>query len=353
MVILNHIQLRGISKTYGSSGSPFTLNVESMDIKSGEFFGIVGESGSGKTTILRSIAGLEHIDKGSVHIGGKDFTNIPAQKRGIGMVFQQPLLFPHMNIMKNVEFGLKMKKVSVRERRRIGIEALEKVGLSGYETRYPSQLSGGQMQRVAIARALASSPKILLMDEPFSALDPNLRNDMREMTLKLQREYGITVLFVTHDRDEAFMLFDNMALVRSGKIVQMGTPRDMYERPGDEYVANFMGIKNILRGTVEEGFIAFEEGKLPVPKGTVSNGVVSIRPESIRIIGGEEPPKEGFYFKGSVIDMKYRMGFLSIGVDSANGRIEAISTLDGQNNLDNGENVYIAVSEGGIYYFKD
>ncbi|KDR93977.1 putative spermidine/putrescine transport system ATP-binding protein [Peptoclostridium litorale DSM 5388] len=350
---MNHIQLRDISKTYGSSGRSFTLNVESMDIKSGEFFGIVGESGSGKTTLLRSIAGLEHIDKGSIHIGGEDFTNIPPQRRGIGMVFQQPLLFPHMNIIKNVEFGLKMKKVSARDRRRISIGALEKVGLSGYESRYPSQLSGGQMQRVAIARALASNPKILLMDEPFSALDPNLRNDMREMTLKLQREYGITVLFVTHDRDEAFMLFDNMALVRSGKIVQTGTPRDMYERPGDEYVANFMGINNILRGTVEEGFIAFEDGKLPVPKGTVSNGAVSIRPESIRLIGGEDPPKEGFYFKGSVIDMKYRMGFLSIGIDSANGRIEAISTLDGQNDLNKGENVYITVKEGGIYYFKD
>ena len=350
VVNLNQIELRGVSKTYKSSGASFTLNVESMDIKSGEFFGIVGESGSGKTTLLRSIAGLERIDRGSIYIGGEDFTKIPAQKRGIGMVFQQPLLFPHMNIIKNVEFGLKMKKVSANERRKISIGALEKVGLSGYENRYPSQLSGGQMQRVAIARALASNPKILLMDEPFSALDPNLRNDMRDMSLKLQREYGITVIFVTHDRDEAFMLFDKMALVKSGEVVQVGTPREMYERPGNEYVANFMGIKNILRGEVKGGFIEFEEGRLYVPKGMDSNGTVSIRPESIRLIRGESP-KDSFCFKGSIVDMKYKMGFLSIYVESANGRIEAISTLDGQKNFDMGEKIYIAASEGGIHYF--
>ncbi len=351
VVNLNHINLVGISKTYGNSENPFTLNVESLDIKSGEFFGIVGESGSGKTTILRSIAGLERIDRGSIYIGGEDFTNTPAQKRGIGMVFQQPLLFPHMNIIKNVEFGLKMKKVSANERRKISIGALEKVGLLGYENRYPSQLSGGQMQRVAIARALASSPKILLMDEPFSALDPNLRNDMRDMTLKLQREYGITVIFVTHDRDEAFMLFDKMALVKSGEIVQVGTPRGMYENPGNEYVANFMGIKNILRGKLEGGFIEFEEGRLYVPKGTDSNGTVSIRPESIRLIRGEKPPKDSFCFEGSIMNIKYKMGFLSIGMESANGRIEAISTLDSQKDFDRGEKIYIAVSEGGIHYF--
>jgi len=223
-----------------------------LDIERGQFFSLLGPSGCGKTTTLRMIGGFEVPTSGSIYLGGKDVTDLPAYRRPVNTVFQSYALFPHLDVFDNVAFGLRRAHVDKGEiRRRVG-EALDLVDLPGMERRRPSQLSGGQQQRISLARALINRPRVLLLDEPLGALDLKLRKHMQLELKRIQSEVGITFLYVTHDQEEAMTLSDRLAVMRGGRIEQIGGPQDVYERPTTEFVAGFLGASNLLAGKVRE-----------------------------------------------------------------------------------------------------
>jgi putative spermidine/putrescine transport system ATP-binding protein len=265
-----------------------------LDIPPGEFFSMLGPSGSGKTTVLRMIAGFELPTAGSIELEGKDVSQLPPFDRDVNTVFQDYALFPHMTVQQNVEYGLRVKRVAKAERQSRAKEALRTVRLEDFGGRKPSQMSGGQRQRVALARALVNRPKVLLLDEPLGALDLKLRQTMQVELKQIQREVGITFVFVTHDQDEALTMSDRIAVFNAGKIEQVGTPVEVYERPATAFVAGFVGTSNLLSGRSAEAVI----GK---------PGVYSIRPEKI-VIDGElsSPAGRGeTSATGSVTDVVY------------------------------------------------
>lgn len=242
------ILLEGISKRYGQQT---VVNNVSLEIKDGEFFVLLGSSGSGKTTVLNIIAGLVNADEGRVSLHGRDVTPLPTQKRNVGFVFQNYALFEYMTVGENIEFGLQIRKVSKKERQIKRDELLELVGLVGLSERMPKQLSGGQQQRVALARALALEPDVLLLDEPLGALDAKIRTDLRRSLKAIQRQLGVAAILVTHDQEEAFDLADRIGVMSYGRLVEVGTPRDLYMRPQTEFVASFLGTANVLLGQTE------------------------------------------------------------------------------------------------------
>ena len=264
------IRLAGVKKSFGEVKAVDGVNLEIAD---GEFFAMLGPSGSGKTTVLRLIAGFELPDSGVIEIDGVDVSQTPPFNRDVNTVFQDYALFPHMTVLENVEYGLKVKKVAKDERITRARKALQRVKLEGYEARKPGQLSGGQRQRVALARALVNEPKVLLLDEPLGALDLQLRHEMQVELKELQRDIGITFIFVTHDQEEALTMADRIAVFNAGNIVQMGTSREIYDAPNSEFVAGFVGISNLLH----------REGK-----------AISIRPEKIKLgaMGDRTAPGE-------------------------------------------------------------
>ena len=237
------VRLRGIRRTYGEVVAIAGLD---LDIADGEFFTLLGPSGSGKTTTLRVIAGFERPEAGTVELHGADVTRTAPSERPVNTVFQDYALFPHMTVRENVEYGLRVKGVTRRERRARADEVLERVRLPGLGSRRPSALSGGQRQRVALARAIVNSPTVLLLDEPLGALDLKLRQEMEIFLKELQRELGITFVYVTHDQEEALTMSDRLAVFNNGKIEQIGTPADVYEHPETEFVAGFVGVSNVL-----------------------------------------------------------------------------------------------------------
>ena len=242
------IRFVGVRKTFGDPSNGGTIAVDGVDLEiaSGEFFSMLGPSGSGKTTMLRMVAGFEMPTAGAILLDGQDVTHLPPFDRDVNTVFQDYALFPHMTVAQNVAYGLMVKKVDRTERnQRVG-EALESVQLGSFGGRKPSQLSGGQRQRVALARALVNRPKVLLLDEPLGALDLKLREDMQIELKQIQRSIGITFLFVTHDQQEALTMCDRIAVFNSGKIEQVGTPAEMYERPATAFVAGFVGTSNLI-----------------------------------------------------------------------------------------------------------
>jgi spermidine/putrescine ABC transporter ATP-binding subunit len=241
------LKLEHLTKTFGTARAVDDI---SLDLISGEFVTLLGPSGCGKTTTLRMVAGLETPDGGLVRLGGRDVTGLPPFRRNIAMVFQSHALFPHMTVAENVSFGLRMRKVAKNARHQRVREALELVRLADYLDRYPHQLSGGQQQRVALARALVVSPDILLLDEPFGALDRKLREALQEELRQLTRKIGITSLFVTHDQEEALILSDRICVMNAGRIEQIGTPNEIFELPETHFVADFMGVGNFIAGTV-------------------------------------------------------------------------------------------------------
>ena len=243
----------------------------SLDVRKGEFFSLLGPSGSGKTTMLRLIAGFELPDAGTIELGGVDVTHRPPFARDVNTVFQDYALFPHMTVAENVEYGLRIKRVPRGERHRRAAQALEMVRLTGFERRPPGQLSGGQRQRVALARAIVNRPGVLLLDEPLGALDLKLRQEMQTELKRIQRELGITFVYVTHDQEEALAMSDRLAVFNAGRIEQVGPPAEVYERPSTEFVAGFVGVSNVLARP---------------------GGHVTIRPEKIRILdrGAAESP---------------------------------------------------------------
>jgi len=235
------ISIRGLTKAFGDVKAVAGVN---LDIFEGEFITLLGPSGSGKTTVLRMIAGFEKPDSGSIVLRGEDVSQLPPYDRDVNTVFQDYALFPHMNVLANIEYGLRVKGVEKSERHARAMEALRQVRLDGYENRKPAQLSGGQRQRVALARALVNRPSVLLLDEPLGALDLKLREQMQIELKELQRQVGITFIFVTHDQEEALTMSDRIAVFNNGNIEQLGTPREIYDNPKSSFVSEFVGQTN-------------------------------------------------------------------------------------------------------------
>jgi putative spermidine/putrescine transport system ATP-binding protein len=275
------VELRGIEKEF--AGGHRGLDGIDLVLEPGEFVALLGPSGCGKTTALRVLAGLETATGGEVLIDGHDVSGLPARRRDIGMVFQSYSLFPHLSASSNVEFGLRMRKVGAAERRERAANALEMVGLGAFGSRYAHELSGGQQQRVALARALVTEPKVLLLDEPLSALDARVRVQLRDEIRRIQREFGITTLFVTHDQEEALAVADRVAVMRAGRIEQIGTPEDLYDRAASPFVAEFVGQSNRLPGVVAGGFVEVQGIRLPLIDPTAREGdvVAFVRPEDL------------------------------------------------------------------------
>ena len=238
------VVFRNVTKRFG--GEVVAVDAMSLDIAPGEFFTLLGPSGSGKSTLLNLVLGALQPDEGEILVGGRPIVSVPMHKRNIGMVFQNYALFPHMTVFKNIAFPLSMRKMSKDEISERVTEVLELVQLPGFENRYPSQVSGGQQQRIATARAIAAKPPLILMDEPLGALDVKLRIEMQEQLRLLHRSLGVTVIYVTHDQDEAMTLSDRIAVMRDGRIEQVGTPREVYEQPANTWVASFLGDANLI-----------------------------------------------------------------------------------------------------------
>ncbi|MEP6813464.1 MAG: ABC transporter ATP-binding protein [Actinomycetota bacterium] len=265
------MRLSGIRRTFGDVVAIENLD---LDIAEGEFFTLLGPSGSGKTTTLRVIAGFEQPEGGHVELAGLDVTRVPPSERDVNTVFQDYALFPHMTVQQNVEYGLRVKGTPRRERRIKALEVLERVRLPNVAARRPVQLSGGQRQRVALARAIVNSPSVLLLDEPLGALDLKLRQEMQVFLKALQRDLGITFVYVTHDQEEALTMSDRLAVFNEGRIEQIGAPADVYEHPQTEFVAGFVGVSNIFerdgrRITIRPEKIHMSEGDGPGEAGTV------------------------------------------------------------------------------------
>ncbi len=274
------IKLDQVTKTF--DGRVMAVDAVTLDIAAGEFFSLLGPSGCGKTTSLRMIAGFEHPDSGRVHVGGRDITDLPVHRRDMGMVFQSYALFPHRTVAENVAFGLRMREVPKPEIERRVAAALAQVALTGFETRKPGQLSGGQQQRVALARALVVEPPVLLCDEPLGALDRKLRQQMQFELKELQKRLGVTLVFVTHDQEEALAMSDRIAVMNGGKVEQVGTPTEIYERPRTRFVADFIGEINILDGSGPLRALRPEKIRLVAPDGARLAGTV----ETANYLGG-------------------------------------------------------------------
>lgn len=329
---MNDLRLNGIKKSYGrkteNKTESFALRSIDLTIMEGEFFSLLGPSGCGKTTLLKLAAGLLEADSGEVWYGDSDLTAVPAEARKFSMVFQQPLLFPHMTVAENTAFGLKMQKVGKKERFAKAHALLDQVGLKGFYNRYPDELSGGQQQRVALARALVTNPRVLLMDEPFSALDPSLREEMRELLGGIQKELGVTVLFVTHDRDEAFELSDRIGIMRDGRLLQVGTGKDLYEKPLSTEIAAFLGMKNIIRGNISKG--RFVSGDQTVIVNTVSTdfegeSFLILRPEALQLVSQTNAaPADSIRFDGVVQKVKFLQGFNTAIIQAGKHELECM-----------------------------
>ena len=262
------VSLRGVNKYFDQVHAVANLD---LDVNAGEFFSMLGPSGSGKTTVLRLIAGFESASSGRVVIESQDVTDLAPFDRPVNTVFQDYALFPHMSIQENVEYGLRTRGVAKAERARQALEAIDSVKLSHLSQRLPHQLSGGQRQRIALARALVLRPKVLLLDEPLGALDKQLREEMQVELKRIQREAGITFIFVTHDQEEAMRMSDRIAVFNEGSIEQIGTPQQVYEKPQTKFVASFLGVSNIFEGAAAKEIFG-------------STTMVNIRPERVKLV---------------------------------------------------------------------
>ncbi|QIN83812.1 ATP-binding cassette domain-containing protein [Rubrobacter tropicus] len=280
------LELDNVSHRYG--GDAPALETLSLAVEPGELVALLGPSGCGKTTALKVVAGLLRPESGDVRVDGQSVVGTPPERREAAMVFQKPLLFPHMSVARNVGFGLRMRGARRDDAERKAHEALRRVRMESFADRSPEELSGGQQQRVALARALVTGPRLLLLDEPFSALDANLREEMRDLILGLQREGGHTTVFVTHDQEEAVVLADRIALIFGGKLQMYDEPQAFYGRPATREVARFFGATNFIRGHAENGSIRTSLGDLelekPAPPGAAT---LTIRPEAVRLEEGQ------------------------------------------------------------------
>jgi spermidine/putrescine transport system ATP-binding protein len=354
--VLPAIELVGLTKSFTSHGEVVqAVKTVDMKIVEGEFFSMLGPSGCGKTTTLRIIAGFDEPTEGSVYLHGSDVTGVPPNKRDVNMVFQTYALFPHMSVADNVAFGLKRKGIAKDEvTRRVG-EMLEIVDLAGREKRRPKQLSGGQQQRVALARALVNRPRALLLDEPLAALDLKLRQAMQVELKRIQREVGITFVFVTHDQGEALTMSDRIAVMSNGIVEQLGTAREIYEHPATKFVAGFIGTSNLFAGTVREvseGTAVITAGPderilVPVRTGRCTAGgelELTVRPEKMRI--STTPPRgTECAVRGVVIEVVYLGTSTNYNVRTSTGADVTVFSQNGTSAADvavRGDHVWLS-----------
>jgi spermidine/putrescine transport system ATP-binding protein len=318
------LSIRNVAKSFGRN---LVLRDVSLEIAEGEFLTILGESGSGKTTLLRIIAGFESATSGELWMGGERLDAQPPYRRRVNTVFQSYALFPHLTVEENVAYGLRVAKRPGAEITQRVAEALENVKMSAHAKKKPSKISGGQQQRVALARALVNRPQLLLLDEPLSALDANLRRQMQVELKSLQREVGIAFVFVTHDQEEAMVMSDRIALLRSGELEQVATPREIYSHPATAYVAQFIGYTNLLTGTVQNGVVRC--GALSwaasLPDGPA---LFSLRPEHLRLSGGGCAPGT-VRVRGRVLTQAFHGATQLIRVECADGLVLVVRTASG------------------------
>ena len=348
------MKLQNITKIFGK-----TLAVDdvSLEIKNGEFLTLLGPSGCGKTTILRIIAGLENVTKGNVYLEDADITNLNPTKRDISIMFQDYALFPHMTIIENVSYGLRMRGVSKTAREKQAIEWLETMQLSTTKNRFPSELSGGQRQRVALARALITNPKILLLDEPLSALDANLRIRLREELRKIHKQVGTTFICVTHDQEEAMALSDRIAILKDGQIEQIGTPNELYDKPASEFVANFFGkcaLWPIIKSKKDTKKSLLEHTNLScksviMPDSNVARAV--IRPEFLEI--SEQQITSVNKLKAKVLDILTKGTSNLVTVEFENGLLLDIDVPRKYILPDLSEHVYINLTHDKLHIIYD
>jgi len=302
------ITLDQVTKRY--QGVP-VVNDVSLDIGDGEFFVLLGPSGSGKSTLLRAIAGLSGVDHGRISLHGRDVTHVAARGRGVGLVFQNYALFRHMTVAENIEFALRVRRVKAAERRQRRQELLRLVALEGMDQRLPAQLSGGQQQRVAVARALAHKPEVLLLDEPFGALDAKIREELRRTIREVQRELGITTVLVTHDQEEAFALADRIGVMNLGRLLEIGRPHELYTRPATRFVATFLGAANLILARQTKDGIRFGERPVSARAAAPIHGarehevVAVVRPEEIEVAPSREALSSGYMCKGAVDEIMF------------------------------------------------
>ena len=329
------VEFKNVTKVFGDVKAVQNLN---FSIESGQLVTLLGPSGCGKTTTLRLIAGLEMITEGSVNIGGKDVTKLPATDRDVSMVFQSYALFPHMTVFQNVSYGLSMSRLPKNEVQEKAIAGLEMVGLSGFGNRLPSELSGGQQQRVAVARALVLEPEVLLFDEPLSNLDAKLRRRVREEIRELQQKLELTTVYVTHDQEEALAVSDRIIVMNQAVIAQEGTPRQLYEEPANLFVSDFIGDANIVKAEIikiEGGNAEVEIGGIRTKlahRGLISGEVsVAIRPQSICL---SQPGNENS-IPGTILKAIYLGGHIEYTVDCILGELFVIDNqVEIKQNLD-------------------
>jgi putative spermidine/putrescine transport system ATP-binding protein len=339
-----YVQLVNLSKQFGKVRALAGLNV---DIAEGELVALLGPSGCGKTTALRALAGLQDLDAGQIIVDGKDITFMAPNKRNMGMVFQAYSLFPHMTARENVEYGLRMKahRTASAERTKRSGELLELVGLSTHANHYPHQMSGGQQQRVALARALAIQPKVLLLDEPLSALDAKVRTQLREEIRRIQLEVGTTTVFVTHDQEEALGVADRVGVMKQGILEQIATPSELYERPQSAFVAEFVGLTNPISATVSAGNAEVLGVRVPVVKGSIESGkgLALIRPEWFHVEASSSA-------NGKIFAVSFLGSTCRLTIDLSDGtRIRAQVPSSGASNLGIGASVNVTLKSLPVF----
>ena len=356
------LEVRNVSKRFGDT---VAVDDVSFDVHDGEFLFLIGPSGCGKTTTLRMIGGYEHATCGEIVIRGRVVNDVPLEKRNIGMVFQSYALFPHMTVARNVEYGLRMRRVPVSERRDRVREVLDLVELSDFGERYPAQLSGGQRQRVALGRVIAYEPDILLLDEPLANLDKRLRDVMRVELKKLQERVGITTVYVTHDQEEALTMADRLVVMEGGRMLQIGSPKELYNRPGTAFVATFLGETSSFRGAVEsdlegiahvvmdDGFRATFRHREDVSVG--DRVMVSIRPEAVTI--ATDPPGGRENVVAGVVDFASYLGshvIYMIRIDDGHALIRASEPIpSGEARFAQGDRVFASWDIDHVVYVRD
>jgi putative spermidine/putrescine transport system ATP-binding protein len=325
----------------------------SLTLAPGELVALLGPSGCGKTTAMRLVAGLEEADGGRVVFGGRDVTDLPANKRDVGMVFQAYSLFPHMTAHQNVAFGLRLHKVESDERRERASEMLELVGLAPHAHKYAHQLSGGQQQRVALARALAIKPTVLLLDEPLSALDAKVRSRLRDEIRRVQLEVGITTLFVTHDQEEALAIADRVGVMNKGRLEQLGPPIEVYSRPATPFVAEFVGLTNRLPGVVRDGAVDVRGVRLPLVQPDAKDGpaVALVRPETVSLAAA--PHEDLGALVGTVIATSFLGALSRVTVDLGDVTVVAQLTTSDASALPIGTRVRIVMRPDAVLIARD
>ena len=322
------IRLEGLIKYYEKSA---VIKDLSLEVEKGELFVLLGSSGSGKSTLLRMIAGLSPIDAGEIYLHGRNVTRLPIQERGVGFVFQNYSLFRHLSVADNIAFGLDVKRVSRKERDKRVTELLALIGLSEFGDRKPAQLSGGQQQRVALARALAPNPQVLLLDEPFGALDVNIRTQLRRNLREIQQRLGVTAILVTHDQEEAFELADRIGIIERGQLLEVGKADEVYRKPKHRFTASFLGKVNLMRGEFQSNVVQLENLQLPLSGDYRNQQVVDVmaRPESIFLTRSREEQYDYVLGRGNVIAMDFAGEVERLSIIMENGQeLEVVTNLN-------------------------